>query len=121
MCGRRSQFPQQIVFYPVGAPPGLQVSYDFKQIPNYERATELSDRYTLGFTIKLPCEWEGRLNYANGDEEVRRNEVSNLRLINTNNVSAALGCHSGFASHAGFSRCSDLDKTREPALSESVL
>jgi iron complex outermembrane receptor protein len=78
-------------FYPVGAPAGLQVSYDFKQIPNFERASEVSDRYTLGFTIKLPDEWEGRLNYASGDEEVRRTDVSNLRLINTNNVSAALG------------------------------
>ncbi len=81
---------------PAGVPAGctpnnLRVSYDYLQLPNIERATELSDRYTLGFTVKLPADWQAKIFGASSDEEVRRTFVSNLRLVSPNNVNAALG------------------------------
>ena len=78
-------------FYPVGAPAGLRINYTFQQLPNIESAWEGSSRYDAGFTIKLPYTWEARIIGGTADEETRRNDVSNLRRVNPNNVSAALG------------------------------
>jgi iron complex outermembrane receptor protein len=81
---------------PAGIPAGctpnnLRVSYIYNQIPNIESASEISDRYTFGFTAKLPAEWQAKIFGGISDEEVRRTDVSNLRLISPNNVNAALG------------------------------
>jgi iron complex outermembrane receptor protein len=69
----------------------LRISYDYLNLPNFEHATEVSDRYTLGFTIRLPGDWQAKTFFGSSDEEVRRTNVSNLRLISPNNVNAALG------------------------------
>jgi iron complex outermembrane recepter protein len=49
-------------YYPVGAPPNLQVEYVFTQeIPPYIGAYELSDRYQFGLNLDLPFGWTGQL------------------------------------------------------------
>ena len=49
-------------YYPVGAPAGLQVSYDLgKEYPPFVRAFEISSRYQFGFNLDLPYRWTGQI------------------------------------------------------------
>jgi len=49
-------------YYPIGAPAGLQVSYDLgKEYPPKQKAYELSDRYQFGFNLDLPFGWTGQI------------------------------------------------------------
>lgn len=49
-------------YYPVGAPAGLQVSYDLgKEYPPFVSAFEISARYQFGLNLDLPFNWTGQV------------------------------------------------------------
>jgi iron complex outermembrane receptor protein len=76
-------------FYPVGAPSGLRVSYNFNvEAPATMRASELSMRYAAGADVELPFEWNGRFFFATNEE---KNKGYQRNLINRNNLNAAVG------------------------------
>ncbi len=83
-----STIPTTNPFYPVGAPSGLRVSYNFA--PDYQQtqsAVEISERYEAGFTVDLPYQWEGRL-FASENQE---GNGSVAPALSANNINAALG------------------------------
>ena len=81
--------PTNNPFYPIGAPPGLQVSYDFaREMPPLSTGSEISGRYAGGFNLNLPFDWRGKI-FASFNQEntffIQQNSP------NANNVKAALG------------------------------
>jgi iron complex outermembrane receptor protein len=81
---------------PAGIPAGctptnLQVSYLFSEDPHIESASEISERWTAGFTLRLPGAWEGRTFFGDSQEGTFRHQVNNLQNLTPLDVSAALG------------------------------
>ena len=81
--------PTSNPYYPIGAPSGVQVYYDLSsEIPSHIAGTELAERYAGGFNITLPGNWLAKI-YGSASQD---NEVNvSTGLVNSNNVSAALG------------------------------
>ena len=76
-------------FYPVGAPAGLDVSYDLAlESPSVTHIGNLSERYHFGFKDDLPFNWVGRIQYAMNEE---RDTANTTGMVNVNMVKAALG------------------------------
>src|SRR5207248_10680826 len=48
-------------------------------------------RWTVGFTLRLPADWEGRTFFAESREGTFRHQVNNLQNLTPLDVSAALG------------------------------
>ncbi len=58
-------------YYPTGAPPGLEVSYNFAaEAPPYNPAWEISERYQFGLNLDLPYGWNGQIYDARSYEDV---------------------------------------------------
>ena len=58
-------------YYPTGAPPGLEVSYNFaKEAPPFNPAWEISERYQFGFNLDLPFGWSGQIYDSRSYEDV---------------------------------------------------
>src|SRR5262249_25438179 len=54
--------PTTYPYYPVGAPAGLRVSISLAPLlPPLSSAYEISQRYSGGFTVKLPGDWQAKL------------------------------------------------------------
>lgn len=81
--------PTQNPFYPVGAPSGLRVSYNFaSEITPRIVVGDYARYWSTGFNLELPYGWSGKIFYQssyNTAFDYTRNAV------NTNMVSAALG------------------------------
>jgi outer membrane receptor protein involved in Fe transport len=76
-------------YYPIGAPSGLNVSYNLSaELTPTLSSEELSQRYEGGFNLDLPYSWKGKLTYSVSEDKGQDN-VTNL--TNVNNLSAALG------------------------------
>ena len=77
---------------PAGCTPtNLQLSYLFSEDPHIESASEISDRWTAGLTLKLPGDWEGKGTLGESHEGTFRHQVNNLQNLTPLDVSAALG------------------------------
>lgn len=81
---------------PAGIPAGctptnLQVSYLYSEDPHIESAEELSERWTAGFTVRLPGDWQGKTFYGQSFEGTHRQQVNNLQNLTPADVTAALG------------------------------
>lgn len=81
---------------PAGIPAGctptnLQVSYLYSEDPHIESAEELSERWTAGFTIRFPGDWQGKAFYGQSFEGTHRQQVNNLQNLTPADVTAALG------------------------------
>jgi iron complex outermembrane receptor protein len=77
---------------PAGCTPtNLQVSYLFSEDPHIESAEELSQRWTAGFTLRLPGDWEGKGSWSQSFEGTFRHQVNNLQNLIPSGVTAALG------------------------------
>ncbi len=75
-------------YYPVGAPAGLQVSYDLAaEVPPVVPAWEVSERYEFGLNVDLPYNWTGQIynSYSYEDTGFYRH------IISVPGVNAALG------------------------------
>jgi iron complex outermembrane receptor protein len=81
--------PTSNPFYPVGAPSGLQVAYNFsKEIPGYLTSGEGEGRWEGGFNFDLPSSWKGTISYTKTQEHAYD---SFDNIVNPNLVSAAVG------------------------------
>jgi iron complex outermembrane receptor protein len=81
--------PTSNPFYPTGAPAGLVVSYNISaELTPKLSSYQLSQRYSFGFNLDLPYEWNGKLAYQVSQE---KGDDNMLNLVNTNMVRAALG------------------------------
>ncbi|HEX5281229.1 MAG TPA: TonB-dependent receptor plug domain-containing protein [Micropepsaceae bacterium] len=83
-------------YYPIGAPPNLQVEYVFsKEIPPYIGAYELSDRYQFGLNLDLPFGWTGQIYDSRSYEanqyvgHASNNPAVNVALGNTDPTTGA--------------------------------
>jgi iron complex outermembrane recepter protein len=75
-------------YYPVGAPSGLNVSYNFAhEVPPMIPAYELSDRYSFGLNLDLPFSWSGQIYDSRSYETAQYT----LHSINANSISIAAG------------------------------
>ncbi|MDE2477143.1 MAG: TonB-dependent receptor plug domain-containing protein [Alphaproteobacteria bacterium] len=75
-------------YYPTGAPPGLEVSYDFaKEAPPFAPAWEISERYQFGFNLDLPFGWNGQVYDSRSYEDV--GYLSHV--VSSNAINQALG------------------------------
>ena len=78
-------------YYPSGAPTNLRINYNLGAEPGMNEATtsiEDAARYAFGFNLQLPFDWLGKLYY---DKSTDHSDVVNQHMVNSNNVSAALG------------------------------
>src|SRR6185436_17434150 len=76
---------------PAGCTPtNLRVSYLFSEDPHIESASEISSRWTAGFTIRLPADWQGKTFFGESHEGTFRHQVNNLQNLTPLDVSAAL-------------------------------
>src|ERR1051326_7018123 len=77
---------------PAGCTPtNLQVSYLYSEDPHIESAEELSERWTAGFTIRLPGDWQGKAFWGQSFEGTFRHQVNNLQNLTPSDITAALG------------------------------
>jgi iron complex outermembrane recepter protein len=85
--------PTSNPYYPTGVPTsvmanGLEVSYDLGfEVPPASYAYEVSDRYSFGFNLDLPFNWQGKIY----DSRSREDTGYYLRLVNTDYAQLALG------------------------------
>ena len=86
--------PTDNPYYPTGAPPNLEVSYDLGygpgaigEVPSMEITQELAERYAFGFTAALPYGWNGRVYYSMNEDANHEHSLN----ANQNLVLAALG------------------------------
>jgi iron complex outermembrane recepter protein len=86
--------PASNPYYPAGAPPNLEVSYDLGygpgaigDVPSMEITQELAERYAFGFTANLPYGWNGRIYYSMSEDDNHEHSLN----ANQNLVLAALG------------------------------
>jgi iron complex outermembrane receptor protein len=81
--------PTSNPYYPIGAPAGLRVNYDLAlEVPDHVTAGETAGRFDMGFNVKLPFDWTGKV-YAAVNQD---GEYANTNgAVNTNMVNAAIG------------------------------
>ena len=92
-------------FYPIGAPAGLRVAYNFsKEIPGYLASGEIQGRWEGGFNIDLPFDWKGKISYAKTEEHAfdyfSRKVNVNLANAAVGNVVASDGVNASFTKPA---------------------
>ena len=81
--------PTNNPYYPIGAPPGLRVNYDFaRELTPFSNAHEIAERYAGGFNLKLPYDWRGKIFASINQED---DSFDDSDSPNANNISAALG------------------------------
>jgi outer membrane receptor protein involved in Fe transport len=84
--------PTSNPYYPTNVPANLQgklqVSYDLAyEIPTFNNAFEISDRYSFGFNLDLPFDWTGQI-YDSRSYETNQYYLS---LVNNQFANVALG------------------------------
>ena len=89
-------------YYPIGAPAGLRVSYDFAkgEVTGRTSAGVQQGRWEGGFNLELPADWIGKISYARTEDhefDIDYNKV-NPNLVNAavGNVVASDGVSASF-------------------------
>lgn len=76
-------------YYPVGAPPGLEVSYNFdKEMTGSVTSGDNGGRYEGGFNLDMAYGWKGKVYYSKTEDQ---QFATFSNMVNQNLANAALG------------------------------